>query len=501
MTRVRRSIPFRVRRIIVRIVVQAALTAFLVFVAFLLGWATLSRGMPEPCGWHTDPPPSEFRARDGDRDGYSFDEYLAQEERVFDELRARVEGPWRAEAGGLSRFNADSRFNPERTLDRNWNRSFVLEHEAPRAGALLVHGLSDSPYSMRALASVLHDRGMLVVGLRVPGHGTCPGALAEASWKDWTSAVRVAALGLRSRLPADAPLLLVGFSNGGALCTHYALEAAEDPSLPRPAGVVLLSPMIAITPMAQIARLHHLLDWIPAFEKTRWQKMDPEIDPFKYSSWPMNANEQALALTGSIERRLRALAKAGRTRDLPQFLAFQSLVDATVDAPAMIRRLFAVLPPGRTDEVVLFDVNRISIAAELLRVKHDAAIQALMASENLPFTLRLVTNEGTDSLGVVARTRAGASLTVEPLGLAWPRGVFSLSHGAIPIPPDDPILGTELSTLETRIPLGSLNLRGEHGVLTISEGLMMRLRHNPFFAYEIERLEDWTDALLRSRAN
>ena len=69
----------------------------------------------------------------------------------------------------------------------------------------------------------------------------------------------------------------------------------------------------------------------------------------------------------------------------------------------------------------------------------------------------------------------------------------------MPIPPDDPVLGTEISTFETGIPLGSLHLRGEHGVLTISEGLMIRLRHNPFFAYEAAHLTEWSDARLRDR--
>ena len=40
--------------------------------------------------------------------------------------------------------------------------------------ALLIHGLTDSPYSMRALAGSLHARGFEVTVLRLPGHGTLP---------------------------------------------------------------------------------------------------------------------------------------------------------------------------------------------------------------------------------------------------------------------------------------------------------------------------------------
>ncbi len=38
----------------------------------------------------------------------------------------------------------------------NWNRSFVLPTGEPAAGVLHLHGLSDSPYSMRALGEGLH---------------------------------------------------------------------------------------------------------------------------------------------------------------------------------------------------------------------------------------------------------------------------------------------------------------------------------------------------------
>jgi alpha-beta hydrolase superfamily lysophospholipase len=49
---------------------------------------------------------------------------------------------------------------------------------------LLLHGLTDSPYSMRALAELFAARGWYVVGLRLPGHGTAPAALTRVTWQD-----------------------------------------------------------------------------------------------------------------------------------------------------------------------------------------------------------------------------------------------------------------------------------------------------------------------------
>ena len=51
----------------------------------------------------------------------------------------------------LNRYFDGSRADPINVLP-DWNRSFEVTVDKPRGGVLLVHGLSVSPYSMRALA-------------------------------------------------------------------------------------------------------------------------------------------------------------------------------------------------------------------------------------------------------------------------------------------------------------------------------------------------------------
>ena len=58
-------------------------------------------------------------------------------------------------------------------------------------GALLIHGLTDSPYTMRAVGETLKASGYYGLALRMPGHGTVPAALTTAVWEDWLAAVRV----------------------------------------------------------------------------------------------------------------------------------------------------------------------------------------------------------------------------------------------------------------------------------------------------------------------
>ena len=87
----------------------------------------------------------------------------------------------------------------------------------------MLHGLTDSPYSLRRLGEILYQRGFYVLGLRLPGHGTIPAALTEVQWEDWQTATRIGAKHVRQRIGSDAPFFMGGYSNGGALTVKYAL--------------------------------------------------------------------------------------------------------------------------------------------------------------------------------------------------------------------------------------------------------------------------------------
>jgi hypothetical protein len=76
----------------------------------------------------------------------------------------------------------------------------------------------------------------------------------------------------------------------------------------------------------------------------------------------------------------------------------------------------------------------------------------------------------------------------EPIGLDWPRDVFSLSHVAMPFPPDDPLYGAVRPPKSEMIFLGNVELHGERGLLALSVGDLIRLRHNPFNAYVDARI-------------
>jgi hypothetical protein len=100
-------------------------------------------------------------------------------------------------------------------------------------------------------------------------------------------------------------------------------------------------------------------------------------------------------------------------------------------------------------------------------------------------------------MSVVERTRAPGSHTGadRDLGLAWPPGVFSLTHIAVPFPPDDPVYGSEPKEDGSGLfRLGTLNPRGERAVLIAGADTFIRLASNPFFPYLAERVKQWATA-------
>jgi hypothetical protein len=118
----------------------------------------------------------------------------------------------------------------------------------------------------------------------------------------------------------------------------------------------------------------------------------------------------------------------------------------------------------------------------------------VMGNDTLPFAVTLVTNENPDSPAAVARRQPPFSAEVtdtEPLGLAWPPAVISLSHVALPFPPDDPLYGQRPPDNEDLLFLGQTGLQGERGLLLIPADWLMRMRHNPFYAYLETSVLDW----------
>jgi hypothetical protein len=228
------------------------------------------------------------------------------------------------------------------------------------------------------------------------------------------------------------------------------------------------------------ARLGRLL----GLEKVAWNEILPEYDPYKYGSFAVNAGKVSYEITQEIQKKITRLAKSGELEKIAPVLAFSSVVDATVEVPALVEDLFNRLP-GVEHELVLFDINRRTGIEPLLKWNPQSMLDALSGHPHAQYTLRLVSNKDVSNGQVELRSwQAGERDAVSiPLGLSWPENIFSLTHVALPFPRDDSLYGGEPASPSPGLQLGSLAFRGERGVLQISADSMLRLRWNPFYSF------------------
>jgi alpha-beta hydrolase superfamily lysophospholipase len=444
--------------------------------------------------WHTYVP-HELKAAELDAADWS--RYLAEEDKIFAAVRAEVTDKLPPdERVPMNRYYDGSPIYPGH-FAQDFNRSYVLEPDgAPIGAVVLLHGLTDAPYSQRHIAQAYRDHGFVAIVIRLPGHGTVPAGLTDVEWQDWAAATRLAVREARRRIAPSAPLHLVGFSNGGALALQYALDAIGDPQLAQPDRIVLISPMIGITRFARFAGLASLPAALPAFAKAAWLGVVPEFNPFKYNSFPVNGAVQSYRLTQVLQQQIAQYSRTGQLAALPPIITFQSVMDFTVSTSAIVTALYDRLPANGS-ELVLFDVNRTVKFGALLRPSADTALARLLPRRARNYRTTVITNAVNDAgvpTGAEVERMIDAGGTGErdrALGLSFPVGLYSLSHVALPFPMSDSLYGLTPDPNENfGINLGALAPRGERNVLIASLDSLLRASSNPFFPYVIERVDE-----------
>jgi alpha-beta hydrolase superfamily lysophospholipase len=470
----------------VKLVLSALIGAMIILV---INFVIYLDGRPDLHVWHLADLDEEFTASSIVD---NFEEYIALENRLFLQLEERV---YRRIAPAdmylVNRFNRGSKSDPGR-WPSNLNRSFELMAEHPRAGVLLLHGMSDSPYSLHSLGESLNRSGAWVVGLRLPGHGTAPSGLVRVKWQDMAEAVKIAMRHLRAKV-GDAPIYMVGYSNGGALAVHYSFVAMDGNSLPRAEKLVLVSPAIGVSGVAVLAVWQARLGDLLGLDKLAWNALLPEYDPFKYASFAVNAGDQVYRLTVEIQSLIDAHSSEALGR-FPPILAFQSVVDATVSTPALVKGLFSRLPENG-HELLLFDINHNVHIEPLMNKDPRAEVKAVLEDAEATFNLRVLTNESQESNVIAIKYRRAGQSTIDVVvtDMEWPKASYSLSHVALPIPAGDPLYGGQPAEKSPGVSLGKLALYGERGLLRIPASDLLRQRWNPFYAYLELRVHDFLD--------
>jgi carboxylesterase len=111
--------------------------------------------------------------------------------------------------------------------------------------ALLIHGLSGTPYEMRYLGGRLASAGVRVLGVRLNGHAGAPEDLGATDHSNWYES---AVDGFERLRQYGDPNVVVGLSMGAMLAARLAADQREAV-----AGLVMLAPAFFLPTATQIA--------------------------------------------------------------------------------------------------------------------------------------------------------------------------------------------------------------------------------------------------------
>jgi carboxylesterase len=118
-------------------------------------------------------------------------------------------------------------------------------------GAVVLHGFTGNPGSMRAVAEALAAKGFHVEMPLLPGHGTHVDDMLPTRWSDWVGEAEAAYQRLAQRA---THIVVVGLSMGGALTLRLG---ADHPEI---AGLVCINPVTKSQPPEVIDMLRGMID-------------------------------------------------------------------------------------------------------------------------------------------------------------------------------------------------------------------------------------------------
>ena len=162
-------------------------------------------------------------------------------------------------------------------------------------GALLVHGFTGSPQTMRGLGEYLAQRGIAVEGIRLPGHGTTWQDLNTRRSPEWAAALEK---GYDKLAEKRDKVFLVSLSFGSALAIDFA---ARNPD--KVAGLVSLAGLVLVKdPRRFIAGVIARLT--PSVAGVSNDIADPEGREIAYDRLPTAAGHQMLRFIKQARRSL-----------------------------------------------------------------------------------------------------------------------------------------------------------------------------------------------------
>jgi carboxylesterase len=202
-------------------------------------------------------------------------------------------------------------------------------HSGGSTAALLCHGFTGNPSSLRPWAEYLAAAGLTVSLPRLPGHGTTWQEMARTRWQDWYAEIDRAYEELRGQA---GEIFVMGLSMGATLALRLA-ELRGDGI----AGLVLVNP--SLTADNALARLAPLFGRVVPSVKGIGSDIKKEgAHELAYDRIPGPAAASLASLWKQTKQRLGDVSQP--------VLAYYSSADHVV-GPASMRILREALPAGQ----------------------------------------------------------------------------------------------------------------------------------------------------------
>lgn len=169
--------------------------------------------------------------------------------------------------------------------------------------ALLLHGLTGSPFEVRFLAERLAEAGMRCRGPRMAGHPD-PRALARTTWREWVAGARDELL----RLAGARRTFVVGCSMGALVACALAHDHPD-----RVQGLALLAPALRLKPLGALAGLLGRVPgaslWPAVPKRAGSDVRDPEMRRLNpcMDAMPLPAVGELARMQGEVDRMLPAV--------------------------------------------------------------------------------------------------------------------------------------------------------------------------------------------------
>ncbi len=187
------------------------------------------------------------------------------------------------------------------------NEPFVMGSESDRAGIILFHGFTASPWEVKELAQYLNNDNITIYSPLLAGHGTSPRDLKKTKWEEWHSMADEDFRTMRSMFDC---VYVGGMSTGASLALMIAAEHDV-------CGIVSIGAPVFFQDWK--AKYTWLFKYILPYTT---RKLPDDLKPYYYEKRPTAAVAELIEM---IEAMKEGLPKI----DEPIFIV-QSLKDQTV---------------------------------------------------------------------------------------------------------------------------------------------------------------------------